>query len=179
MTDASDVYFNSNPILYMSGNRNKLSLYLSPDKGTFKSNWWMKNKMKECYKDRVKSWKNEWNQKIFNAGVWGGHTSAVSCVLNCIEHDLTKNIKGRGNCNMGTVNWCLRYGNCSSKRDLGTDNVKELFVNPFHKECKSRKYSIIHNKCRGTEGKICAIIQEDYKIHFKSNNGTGCPIVNK
>ena len=148
-------------------------LYLSPDIGTFESNGWMKSKMKQCYPERVKSWIHEWELNIFNAGVWGGHKSAVSCVLNCIRNDLTKNVKGRGNCNMGTVNWCIRFGNCASKKDLETDNVKGLFVNPFRKECDNTKYSVIHNKCEGTEGKICAIVQ-DNMVHYKSNGGKSC-----
>ena len=70
---------------------------------------------------------------------------------------------------MGTVNWCVRFGNCASKKDLEANNVKDLFVNPFRKECSDRKYSIIHNKCEGTEGKACAIIR-DNSINFKVNN---------
>ena len=173
MTDASDVYFNSNPLDFMSQNQKNTSLYLSPDIGTFESNEWMKSKMKHCYPERVKSWIHEWKLNIFNAGVWGGHKSAVSCVLNCITNDLTKIVKGRGNCNMGTVNWCIRFGNCTDKKDLEIDNVKALFVNPFRKDCDNRKYSIVHNKCAGTEGKICALVQ-DNAIHYKSNGGKSC-----
>ena len=147
MTDASDVYFNNNPFFHMSQNKQNVSLYFSPDVGTYKTNEWMTNKMKQCYSDRIRSWTHEWDLSIFNAGVWGGHTSAVSCMLNCIRYDLMTDLKGKGNCDMGAVNWCSRFGNCSSKEDLERDNVKELFVNPFRRECDKKIYSIIHNKC--------------------------------
>ena len=64
MTDASDVYFNSDPIIHMSQHKENVSLYLSPDWGTFKTNWWMENKMKQCYDNRIDSWTDEWNLKF-------------------------------------------------------------------------------------------------------------------
>ena len=116
---------------------------------------------------------------VFNAGVWGGHISTVSCLLNCIAHDLITNLKGKGNCNMGTVNWCIRFSNCSSKSDLERDNVKELFVNPFRKECDNRKYGIIHNKCKRTEGNVCLIIQNNEIHHHRSKDRKSCQTLNK
>ena len=175
MADASDVYFNSDPFIKMTQNTKNISLYLSPDIGTFESNGWMKSKMNQCYPERTKSWIHEWKLNIFNAGVWGGRKSVIQCILDCITNDLTKVVKGRGNCNMGTVNWCIRFGNCANKKDLETNNVKDLFVNPFLKECNDRKYSIIHNKCRGTEGKTCAIIRDNSISYKMSNNKNWWP----
>ena len=182
MTDVSDVFFNSNPLVYMSQNRNNTSLFLSPDVGTFSSDgsggYWMRDKMLQCYPSRVKSWIHEWRLNIFNAGVWGGYKTVVSCMLKCITNDLTRYLKGRGNCNMGTVNWCIRFGNCVSKKDIQIDNVKGLFVNPFRRDCENRNYSIIHNKCDRTEGNICAIIKYD-TIEYKMNDGRGCSFSDK
>ena len=178
MTDASDVFFNRNPFVDMSQNQNNTSLYLSPDIGTFRSSRWMKRKMQQCYPYRIKSWIHEWNLELFNAGVWGGHRSAVSCILKCIINDLTKTLKGRGNCNMGTVNWCIRFGGCADKKDLAIDQVKAGFVNPFREDCENRTYSIIHNKCEETEGTICAVIKDNI-IKFKRNDGKSCHIFNR
>ena len=173
MTDASDVYFNNNPLVQMATNPENKSLFLSPDTGTFESNGWMKDKMKKCYPERIKSWIHEWKLNVFNAGVWGGSKRVIQCILKCIATDLTKSVKGRGNCNMGTVNWCIRFSKCSDKKDLESNNVKTFFVNPFRKACKVRQYSIIHNKCSGTEGKLCALVQND-SITYKLNNGKSC-----
>ena len=185
MADASDVYFNSNPILnYMSQNQKNTSLYLSPDTGSFGSNPWMQYLIERCYPESVESWMY---LKVFNAGVWGGHTSAVSCMLNCISNELTKNVKGRGNCNMAVLNWCIYFGECAHKEDLEIDLVKELFVNPFRQECNNLTYSVIHSKCRETAGRFCAIVQnnaiqyitndvdvQDKSIQYTSKNGKNC-----
>ena len=137
MTDASDVYFNSDPFIQMTQNTKNISLYLSPDIGTFESNGWMKSKMNQCYPERTKSWIHEWKLNIFNAGVWGGHKSVIKCILDCITNDLTKVVKGRGNCNMGTVNWCVRFGNCASKKDLEVNNVIFDFFFSHMRLCQS------------------------------------------
>ena len=173
LTDASDVYFNSNPFILMHYDRNNASLFLSPDIETFKSNGWMKRKVKECYPEGVQSWALKWSLKIFNAGVWGGRKSVIQCILLCISNELTKVVKGRGNCNMATVNWCIRFGNCANENDIEANNVKSLFVNPFRKGCTDRKYCIIHNKCQRTEGKICAFIK-DNSIRTEFRNGKNC-----
>lgn len=173
MTDASDVYFNNDPMVRMASDPKEKSLFLSPDIGTFESNRWVKEKMKKCYPTQTKSWIHEWKLKVFNAGVWGGNKKVIQCILNCIVHDLTTIVKGRGNCNMGTVNWCIRFGKCADKKDLESNNVKDKFVNPFREDCSDTKFSIIHNKCVGTEGKVCAILK-DKIIKYKLNNGKSC-----
>ena len=79
---------------------------------------------------------------------------------------------------MATVNWCIWFGGCAKKEDLAIDNVKEGFVNPFREDCENRKYTIIHNKCEETEGKICALVQ-DNSIKYKRNDGKRCHIFDR
>ena len=181
MTDASDVFFNRNPIAQISQNKENTSLFLSPDSGTFGKidngdGFWMINKMIECLPGRSKSWVHEWGLKIFNAGVWGGHKTVVSCILNCISNVITRQLKGRGNCNMVVVNYCIRFGNCASKTDLEIDNVKRFFVNPFREDCRNTSYSIVHNKCYDTEDSLCAIIR-DGRMEFEIGERWKCPFI--
>ena len=147
MTDVRDVYFNSDPIARMSTNPKNVSLYISLDSGTFESNPWMKDHMMKCYPERIRSWTDEWGLRIFNCGVWGGHQSVIRCLLNYVVNELTMVVKGRGFCDMGTMNWWVRFGNCADKTDLEENFVAAGFVNPFGEECRNEKYSIIHNKC--------------------------------
>ena len=147
MTDIRDVYFNSDPIIRMSKNPKNISLYVSPDFGTFESNPWMKDHMMKCYPERIKLWTDEWGLSIFNCGVWGGHQTVIRCLLNCVVNELKMIVKGRGFCDMGTINWCIRFGNCADKKDIEENFVTDSFVNPFREDCNNRKYSIIHNKC--------------------------------
>ena len=154
MTDASDVFFNNDPLSYMGYHKQDNLLYMSPDTGTFGSNSWMTATLKRCYPDRVKSWKNEWKLQIYNCGVWGGYKPVVLCLLRCIQTQFEHYLKGRGLCDMAAVNWCAHFGNCADEKDLSMDNVKSSFVNAFREQCNNSTYSIIHNKCPGTEGLI-------------------------
>ena len=88
--DASDVFFNSNPFTYMKNNK----LFISPDIGTFHKNAWQ---VKRCYGAAGGLW--DQNLKLYNAGVWGGESKAVGCILKCVAKQLTI-LQGRGNCNI-------------------------------------------------------------------------------
>jgi FkbM family methyltransferase len=147
--DASDVFFNSNPFAYMKNNRHKL--FISPDIGTFHKNAW---NVKACYGTAGELWDQK--LKLYNAGVWGGESNAVDCILNCVKEQLTTVVQGRGNCNMPVLNWCVHFGKCET-----IDNSLK-FVNPFRHKCKEN-FPIIHNKCRETEGKTC-LVRENKKL---------------
>ena len=131
----------------MDRNQKNTSLYLSPGKGTLESNGWMKNHMKKCYPEKTKFWIDEWRLNTINCGVLGGHKSVIQCLLNCITKELTQVVTGGMYCDEATLNWCIRFENCASKRDTEVDQVEDLFVNQHWKNCNDKRYSIIHNKC--------------------------------
>ena len=62
---------------------------------------------------------------------------------------------------MPAVNWCAHFGDCAEKNDLDMDNVKSYFVNPFRKQCSNNSYTIIHNKCPETRGRIYVVLKNE------------------
>ena len=179
--DASDVFFNMDPFVYMTNHRDGHDLFMSPDIGTFESNPWMKKKLNICYKDKVKEWTSEWRSKLHNAGVWGGNRNVIECMLKCVWDNLRLVTRGRGNCNMPAVNYCAHFGNCLiDGRSLDDFSVPASaptcyhyagqgkkcgvpsFVNPFRKQCDIG-HAIIHNKC-GPSEKVECIEHHDGKL---------------
>ena len=67
-------------------------------------------------------------------------------MVECVVKQLTGPIKGRGNCNMAAVNWCLWNGKCIIDSNHLDD--APIFVNPFRKEC-TKPHPVIHDKCSG------------------------------
>ena len=165
MIDASDVFFNENPFPYIINNKQKL--LASHDSGTFhKKSWNVEN----CYGASATSWSGK-SLPMYNAGVWGGRSEIVQCVLKCISRQLMGPLRRKGNCNMPAYNWCIHYGPCNATTVLIEPSA---LINPFRKDCRS-PYSIIHNKCKTTEGKTCATIVGN-KVRLRSKTSTGCHV---
>ena len=158
--DASDAFFNSNPFEYMNNNDHKL--FVSPDLGKFHKHAW---RVQACYRTAGELW--DQNLKMYNAGVWGGESDSVECILNCVTKQLTTVLEGRGNCNMPALNWCVHFGKCEK-----IDKTLQ-FVNPFREKCKSN-YPIVHNKCKETEGKTCLVENEGKLVLVKKEKD--CPV---
>lgn len=158
--DASDVFFNGNPFNYMKRNEHGHRLFMGPDIGKFHKNAWQ---VKKCYNRTGEFW--DQNVKMHNAGVWGGNYHTSKCILECFVNQLTTTLKGRGNCNMPALNWCVHFGNCT---DENTVEDQPDFVNPFRKECRG-DHLIIHNKCKDTEGKVC-LVKKYGKLVLKNRN---------
>merc|ERR1712166_860795 len=168
MTDASDVFFNSNPFDYMIQHEHGHMLFMSPDIGTIKSNGWMQNMMKRCYKVNTNS-ADIYNSKLYNAGVWGGHQSVVQCMVSCVEHQLAGDLKGRGNCNMPAVNWCILHGKCIVD-SMHIDDAP-VFINPFREEC-DKPHPVIHNKCPNSHMSCVDVVNGKLQLSQKEP-GTG------
>eukprot|EP00223_Ostreococcus_mediterraneus_P009502 CAMPEP_0179623542 /NCGR_PEP_ID=MMETSP0932-20121108/2303_1 /TAXON_ID=548131 ORGANISM="Ostreococcus mediterraneus, Strain clade-D-RCC2596" /NCGR_SAMPLE_ID=MMETSP0932 /ASSEMBLY_ACC=CAM_ASM_000582 /LENGTH=184 /DNA_ID=CAMNT_0021492709 /DNA_START=390 /DNA_END=941 /DNA_ORIENTATION=- len=64
ISDISDVFYNSDPFLYMSARSNS-RFFGSLDIGTFHRRAW---KVKDCYGDEAASWDQQ--KVMYNAGVW-------------------------------------------------------------------------------------------------------------
>lgn len=156
--DASDVFFNGNPFNYMKRNEHGHTLFMSPDYGMFHKNAWQ---VKKCYNRAGELW--DQNVKMHNAGVWGGDYHMSKCILECVVNQLTTTLKGRGNCNMPALNWCVHFGDCTYEN---TVEDQPDFVNPFRKKCRG-DHLIIHNKCKDTEGKTCLVRQNDKLVLSK------------
>ena len=145
--DISDVFFNSNPFLFMTTKPTK-SMFLSLDHGRFNKSAW---KVDECYKEEAVMWNQ--SKLMFNAGVWGGKVADVVCVLRCIKQELERILYARNtsyNCNMPVYNWCISHGHCFDGKSV---QVGE-FVNPWREHCL-KNFPVIHNKCFDTENRIC------------------------
>jgi hypothetical protein len=145
--DISDVFFNSDPFLHMMAYPQR-SLFLSYDLGKFHKAAW---RVKDCYNQTGESWNQ--SKPMYNAGAWGGKSDMVSCILQCIDKELSillQNGREAYNCNMPVFNWCVHFSGCSSQDSVDHSN----FANPFRQECYE-PHPVIHNKCKGTEGKIC------------------------
>jgi lipopolysaccharide biosynthesis glycosyltransferase len=160
--DASDVFFNGNPFNYMKRNEHGHTLFMSPDIGKFHKNAWQ---VKKCYNRAGELW--DQNVKMHNAGVWGGDCHTTKCILECVVNQLTTTLKGRGNCNMPALNWCVHFGDCT---DENTVEDQPDFVNPFLKECRG-DHLIIHNKCKDTEGKTCLVEKEGKLVLVEKEKG--------
>lgn len=150
MVDASDVFFRSDPFIYINKHEHDHKLFMSPDDGTFHSQAWNVGK---CYGTKSRTW--DQNMKMHNAGVWGGHAGIVRCILDCVSQQLKGPVYGKGNCNMPVVNWCVSHGPCATAL-LIDDNP--IFVNPLRKNCLD-SHIVVHNKCSETDGKICVAVK--------------------
>lgn len=73
-------------------------------------------------------------------------------------------MKGRGNCNMPVVNYCVHYGMCADKNVV--DDEPD-FVNPFKKEC-THQYTVVHNKCKNTWRNICLAKNKENQLVLSS-----------
>ena len=110
--------------------------------------------VENCYGDQGASW--DQNMPEHNAGVWGGKTDVATCVLECVAQQLGGPLKGRGNCNMPALNWCVSFGSCATAAVI--DDDPGAFVNPFRKGCR-KPYRVVHNKCEDTEFKVCVRVK--------------------
>ena len=75
----------------------------------------------------------------------------MECMLKCVTDHLRNVTKGRGNCNMPVVNYCVHFGGClTGSRTRDSLNVQQgrSFVNAFRRGCHGEQ-SIVHNKCSG------------------------------
>ncbi len=151
ISDISDVFYNSDPFLYMSARPNS-RFFVSLDQGSFHRDAWM---VKRCYGDEAESWDQQ--RVMYNAGVWGGRVNEVICILDCIVREIERVLMKRKrsyNCNMPTFNWCVHNSKCLKNTTLNVGG----FVNPFMKRCRQR-YPVIHNKCKDTEGIVCVALE--------------------
>jgi hypothetical protein len=152
MVDASDVFFNTNPFNYIHEHEGpKDQLFVSDDNGPFTYWSWMVNK---CYGNSAKGWPKG---NLYNAGVWGGKGPAVQCVLECVAEQIDGPLKGKGNCNMPAVNYCINHGPC---KDVAPVHEDPKFVNPLNTGC-DEKYDVVHNKCPDTQYKTRVSISQD------------------
>jgi len=148
MVDASDVFFNSNPFHYIREHTSpKDQLFMSTDfDHSFNSRSY---RVGACYGPVAKEWPVG-KYQMYSAGVWGGTGHAVECVLRCVADQLSGPLRGKGNCNMPAVNYCVTHGPCG---DVAQVHQDQKFVNPGPRlECREG-YPIIHNKCYETEYK--------------------------
>lgn len=147
VADVSDVVFFKSPFQYMAQRSlHGVQLFLSDDVGTITSNNYHRCVCKKCY-DAFEP--EDPNAPVYNAGLWGGSSTAVRTMLHCISNELKNATYGRGNCNMATFNTCvLRMKKLFGEQifDSEADNVK-LF-NHFDRvhDCTSEHY-VVHNKC--------------------------------
>ena len=74
----------------------------------FDQDSWM---VKSCFGDQSLEW--DQNKTMYNAGVWGGRADVVRCLLVCVSQLLGGPLRGKGNCNMPALNWCISHGPCS------------------------------------------------------------------
>eukprot|EP00584_Thalassiosira_punctigera_P010553 CAMPEP_0172532140 /NCGR_PEP_ID=MMETSP1067-20121228/5298_1 /TAXON_ID=265564 ORGANISM="Thalassiosira punctigera, Strain Tpunct2005C2" /NCGR_SAMPLE_ID=MMETSP1067 /ASSEMBLY_ACC=CAM_ASM_000444 /LENGTH=337 /DNA_ID=CAMNT_0013316617 /DNA_START=22 /DNA_END=1035 /DNA_ORIENTATION=- len=156
MVDASDTFFNRNPFEYIHTHEGPDDqLFMSDDRGVFNHWSWMTSK---CYGSSSARWPAG---KLYNAGVWGGKGPAVRCILDCVTNQLNGILKGRGNCNMPAVNYCVNHGPC---KDVAPVHEDPQFVNPLNKECDEEKYDVIHNKCSETQYKTTVRISEGGEV---------------
>lgn len=165
--DASDVFFNANPFEYMHNHKHGHTLFMSPDIGQFHKNAWQ---VRKCYKKAGELW--DQNVQLHNAGVWGGDYTTSKCILDCMVNQFETTVKGRGNCNMPVLNWCVHLGGCTNEN---TVEDKPDFVNPFRKECR-HPHLVIHNKCRDTEGKTC-LVKQGNKLVLRDRKGSRCKLL--
>lgn len=165
MVDASDTFFWSNPMHYMNHHGN-YSLFLSGDSGTFKTNSWVTGKMKRCY---VSDFLPQLGSSpVQNAGVWGGKTEAVQCIIRCMKEKFISISKRTDtNCNMAVYNWCVRFSGCAPDGEI---DFNSKMVNPFRGKCLEQKYHVVHNKCGKTEGKLCLKVVDG---NLRAGQGNG------
>jgi hypothetical protein len=114
MADASDTFFNSDPFEHMHQHEQKRSLFIGLDTGlhgkqNFDRSAWM---VKTCFGIQSSKW--DQNKPMYNAGVWGGRADVVRCLLFCVTQLLGGPLRGKGNCNMPALNWCVSHGSCST-----------------------------------------------------------------
>lgn len=155
MVDASDVFFNSDPFSYIQEHEGpKDQLFMSHDNGSFTSRSW---KVPQCYGKESLSWPRNPKKKMYNAGVWGGKGPAVQCILECVTQQIDGPLRGKGNCNMATVNYCVNHGPCQKDGPIVHENPK--FVNPMGQQCREN-YAVVHNKCSDTQyGTLIKIVE--------------------
>jgi hypothetical protein len=111
MTDASDVFFNADPFEHMHQHGQNRSLFIGIDTGfkKFDQNAFM---VPTCFGNQSSTW--DQNKPMYNAGVWGGRADVVRCLLICVSQQLGGPLRGKGNCNMPALNWCISHGPCST-----------------------------------------------------------------
>merc|ERR1712008_227851 len=126
--------------------------FMSHDRGTFTREAWH---VAGCYGSQSENWEGE--PQLYCAGVWGGTSPAVQCILECVAEQLSGPLFAHGNCNMPAVNYCVSYGPC---QDVARVHENPTFVNPPRAECREH-YPIIHNKCKDTEYHIAVSIIND------------------
>lgn len=165
ISDISDVFYNSDPFLYMSARPNS-RFFPSLDSGKFHRHAW---RVKDCYGNEAASWDQQ--KVMYNAGVWGGRNNEVVCIIDCIVRELERVLMKHNhsyNCNMPTFNWCVHNSRCLKATTVHTDGL----VNPFRKQCHE-PYPVIHNKCADTEGVVCVALDkasESVAIRDKVSN---------
>lgn len=129
-----DVFFQHDPFAFM--NRHGSSdLFLSRDKGTEDTNWWMVENMRSCGQRPTVG------RAIDNAGYWGGKRAAVVLILHCMHAVLSGLYSGVG-CDMTAFNVCVRR----LEPQLSVYRGGE-WSNPMWLECQNKTYVGIHNKC--------------------------------
>ena len=77
-------------------------------------------------------------------------TALAECLLRCMTRHFNIT-QTRGNCNMLVYNYCVYKSRCNSRHPIEPSGG---FVNPFRQNCLD-KYYVIHNKCNGTEDRLC------------------------
>jgi hypothetical protein len=191
--DISDTFFWRNPFEYMVS-RQPSSLFFSRDHGSILpattvrptprrwsqgSNPWYEKAEEDCY-GRQRPRRSH-DEAILNAGVWGGLMAPSACLVRCIARETslrsqprkrdgsvqvgaqtTKAALGFKNCNMPAFNWCVRRGECGASASLGV--AGQRLVNPFGRQCLSSQYAVIHNKCRGSAGRLCLTWRRDKSL---------------
>jgi hypothetical protein len=111
MADASDVFFNADPFEHMHQHGQDRSLFIGIDTG-FKRFDQTAYMVPTCFGNQGSAW--DQNKPMYNAGVWGGRVDVVRCLLICVSQQLGGPLRGKGNCNMPALNWCISHGPCST-----------------------------------------------------------------
>lgn len=146
--DISDVVFFRNPFVYMKQRlaSQGSTLFLSQDEGKFDTSFNMGVLMRRCYPDDVVLVNTP--KQVYNAGLWGGTSGAVKCILDCVAHEVQHVTVGRGNCNMPAFNMCIHGLRCQELINVDADVEANSLFNQFYRpEDCTDEYTVIHNKC--------------------------------
>jgi len=145
VADISDVVFFANPFSHMedSFKANKI-FFPSSDVGSLETNKYIGELAEQCFPEARLS-ETHGHLEVLNAGLWGGESSVVACLLGCVKQYLLTAIPGV-NCNMIAYNICAHRAYFSEVTNHVIDDY-QLYNSFADRDSCTSEYKVIHDKC--------------------------------
>merc|ERR1712216_175725 len=145
VADISDVVFFANPFSHMedSFKANKM-FFPSSDVGFLGTNKYVGELAEQCFPEARLS-ETHGHLEVLNAGLWGGESSVVACLLGCMKQYLLT-AKPGVNCNMISYNICAHYTTFSKVTSHVVGDYP-LFNSFADRDSCTSEYKVIHDKC--------------------------------